>query len=144
MANNDTLELLKECDQGVKMGIESIDEVIEKAESKNLYELLKKNRDLHEDLKDKMEILLNQHDLKGEEPKLIAKSMASMKTNIKMFVEDSDHTIADLMTDGCHMGIKSLNKYINQYKTAEPEAQDMAKKIIRVEEDFERDLRKYL
>lgn len=144
MTNSDTLELLKECDQGIKMGIESIDEVIEKAESSNLYELLKKYRDLHEDLKDKMEVVLNEHDLKGEEPKLIAKSMASMKTNLKMFVEDSDHTIADLMTDGCHMGIKSLNKYINQYKTAEPVAQDMAKKLIRVEEDFERDLRKYL
>ncbi len=144
MVNSDTLELLKECDQGVKMGIESIDEVIEKAENNNLYELLKKYRDLHEDLKDKMEKILNERDLKGEEPKLIAKSMASMKTNIKLFVEDSDHTIADLMTDGCHMGIKSLNKYLNEYKTAEPPVQDMAKKIIRVEEDFERDLRKYL
>ncbi len=144
MVNSDTLELLKECNRGIKMGIESIDGVIEKTENGDLYELLKKNRDLHEELKDKMERLLNERGLKGEEPKMIAKSMSSMKVNVMMFIEDSDYTVADLMTEGCHMGIKSLNKYLNRYKDAEPVAQDMAKKIIRVEEDFERDLRKYL
>lgn len=144
MINSDTRELLKECDQGVKMGIESIDEVIEKTENKNLYDMLKKYRDLHEKLKDELENVLNERNLKGEEPKLIAKSMASMKTNLKMMMEDSDRTVAALMTDGCHMGVKTLNKYLNEYREAEPVAQDIAKKVIKVEDDFEHDLRKYL
>ncbi len=144
MVNDDTRELLKECDQGVKMGIASIDDVLEKTENGSLYDMLQKYRDMHEELKDEMERILNERGLKGEEPKMIAKSMSTMKTSIKMMMEDSYHTVAELMTDGCHMGIKSLNKYINQYNEAEPVAQDMAKKIIRTEEDFEKDLRKYL
>ncbi|MBQ7793142.1 MAG: hypothetical protein IJ366_01345 [Clostridia bacterium] len=144
MVNSDTRELLKECDQGVKMGIESIDSVAENTDDLNLSELLLKYRDLHEGLKDELEVILNERSLKGEEPKTIAKSMAAMKTGFKMMMEDSDRTVAELMTDGCHMGIKSLNKYLNEYKSAEPVAQDMAKKIISTEEDFEKDLRKYL
>ena len=30
MVNNDTAELLKECDQGIKMGIDAIDEDLKK------------------------------------------------------------------------------------------------------------------
>lgn len=40
------------------------------------------------------------------------------KTNVKLVMNESDQTIADLMTDGCNMGVKSLNKYLNQYKAA--------------------------
>jgi hypothetical protein len=45
--------------------------------------------------------------------------MSWMKTNMKLSMEDSDATIADLMTDGCNMGVKSLNRYLNQYKAAD-------------------------
>ena len=39
----------------------------------------------------------------------------------------SDKTVANLITDGCNMGIKSLNKYLNQYAMADV----ISKKITR-------------
>ncbi len=45
----------------------------------------------------------------------------------------SDATVADLITDGCNMGVKSLNRYLNRYAAADEKAKTVAK-LIRLEE----------
>ena len=59
-------------------------------------------------------------------------------------MNESDETIADLMTDGCNMGVKSLNRYLNQYKAADEESKDITKRLIRIEESMAEDVRPYL
>ncbi len=144
MHNSDTIELLKECDQGVKMGIDAIDQVMPRVDDRELEKILSDYKIRHEELKDELEVLLNDVGISGDEPNIMAKGMSKLKTNFKMMMEDSDRTVADLMTDGCDMGIKSLTKYLNQYESAEEKIKDITKKIIRVESDFEDDLKKYL
>jgi len=144
MVNNDTVELLKECDQGVKMGIDAIDDVLHRTDDEGLRGILREYNYKHEELKEELEVLLNEAGLTGSEPNFMAKGMSALKTNFKMMLEDSDRTVADLMTDGCDMGIKSLNKYLNQYSAANEDVKDITKRIIKVEEDFEKELKKYL
>lgn len=67
-----------------------------------------------------------------------------MKTNMKMAMEETDHTIADLITDGCNMGVKSLSRYLNQYAAADEQSKDITKKLIRIEEDLAVKMRDYL
>ena len=67
-----------------------------------------------------------------------------MKTNMKLAMEESDETIADLMTDGCNMGVKSLNKYLNEYEAADEVSKDIAKRLIHLEEKLAVDIRSYL
>ena len=74
----------------------------------------------------------------------MAKGMSWMKTNVKLAVDESDQTIADLITDGCNMGVKSLNRYLNQYQAAEERTKDITKKLIKLEETLAKDIRKYL
>ena len=74
----------------------------------------------------------------------MAKSMSFMKTAMKLSVDDTDATIADLMTDGCNMGVKSLNRYLNQYKAADEVSKDIAKRLINLEEKLTVDIRQYL
>ena len=61
-----------------------------------------------------------------------------------MALNDSDHTIADLITDGCNMGIKSLNKYLNKYKAADEVSKDITKRLINLEEKLAIDIREFL
>ena len=70
--------------------------------------------------------------------------MSWMKTNMKLGMEDTDATIADLMTDGCNMGVKSLNQYLNQYKAADEVSKDITKRLINLEEKLAVDIRSYL
>ena len=144
MINDDTVELLKECNSGIKMGVSSIEEVLDKVENHEFKNLLESSMNEHKRLGDETKGLLNRYDDSGEEPNVMAKGMSWVKTNFKMAISPSDETISDLITDGCNMGVKSLNKYLNEYAAASEEAKDITKKLISMEESLAVNIRKYL
>ena len=144
MIEQDTIKLLRECDAGVKMGISSIDDVMEHVKKEGFRKKLKKCEDEHEDLQDKILQELEKYQDDGKNPNPIVKGMSWIKTNMKLTMEDSDATIADLMTDGCNMGVKSLNRYLNQYKAADEVSKDITKRLINLEEKLAVDIRQYL
>ncbi len=144
MIEQDTIKLLRECDAGVKMGVKSIDDVVEYVESDTFERRLRDCRREHEKLDSEIRTQLDRFKDTGKEPNPMAKSMSWMKTNVKLAVDNSDHTIADLMTDGCNMGVKSLNKYLNKYQAADEYSKDIAKRLINLEEKLAVDIRAYL
>ncbi len=144
MVEQDTIKLLRECDAGVKMGISSIEDVLDNVSSSELHDLLDKCRSEHTRLQEEIDSLLSKYRDEGKDPEPIAKGMSWMKTNIKLAVNESDEVIADLMTDGCNMGVKSLNKYLNKYKAADEVSKDIAKRLINLEEELTVNIRKYL
>jgi len=142
--NSDTIKLLRECNAGTKMGIESIDEVLDYVRNDEFKNLLIGCKSRHEALGQETRDLLNSYDDDGKEPSAMAKGMSWLKTNFKLTVDSSDETIADLITDGCNMGTKSLRRYINEYPAAEEKAKDIAYRIIMVEEDTIDGVKKFL
>ncbi len=144
MQENDTLKLLKECDAGVKMGVASINEVIPDVKSTNLRNDLVDCRNQHETLLSEIQTKLSRSCEKGKEPAPMAKGMSWMKTNVKLAMEPSDKTVADLITDGCNMGVKSLYRYMNQYKNADAESKGIATRLIKIEDDLAKQMRQYL
>ncbi len=144
MIEQDTIRLLRECDAGVKMGIASIDDVLKNVSSQEMKRYLSDCKDEHIELKDEIDQLLSKYHDDGKNPNPMAKGMSYIKTNVKLAVDDSDETIADLMTDGCNMGVKSLNKYLNEYEAADEVSKDIAKRLINLEERLAIDIRKYL
>ena len=91
-----------------------------------------------------LEKLLEQHGGEGKEPNAMAKSMSWVKTNVKLMLNESDRTIADLMTDGCNMGVKGLSRYLNEYSDADKEARDIARRLIDLESSMAVDMRPFL
>jgi len=144
MVEQDTIKLLRECDAGVKMGISSIEDVLEFVDSSELEKLLTVCKEEHEKLDREIDELLNKYHDDGKDPAAIAKGMSWMKTNVKLAMNESDHTISDLMTDGCNMGVKSLNKYLNKYEAADEVSKDICKRLINLEEKLTVDIRKFL
>ena len=144
MIEQDTIKLLRECDAGIKMGVSSIDEVLEYVSSNELKDELMDCRAKHIRLRGEIEQALNKYHDEGKDPNPMAKSMSWIKTNVKLIVDESDATIADLMTEGCNMGVKTLNKYLNKYKAADENTKDIAKKLIKQEEDLTKGICKFL
>lgn len=144
MIESDTIKLLRECDAGIKMGVKSIDDVIDRVMRADMREKLSRCKEEHIKLQDELCGLLHRYGDEGKEPKAIAKGMSAMKTGMKLAMEESDHTVADLMTDGCNMGVKSLSRYLNQYKAADEVSKDITKRLISLEEKLAVDLRSYL
>lgn len=144
MIEQDTIKLLRECDAGVKMGTASIDEVMPHVKSEALLKRLNECKDEHNKLSVEIDKLLEKYHDDGKEPNPMLKGMSYIKTNFKLAADSSDATIADLMTDGCNMGVKSLNRYLNQYKAADEVSKDICKRLINQEERLAIDIRDFL
>ena len=144
MIEKDTIRLLRECDAGIKMGIASIDDVMDRVKSGDFLRLLEKCKEGHQQLEREIRSNLARFGDDGKDPNPIAKGMSWMKTNVKLGLEGSDATVADLMTDGCNMGVKSLSKYLNQYRAADEKSKDLTKRLIGLEEQLAVDIRRFL
>lgn len=144
MIEEDTVRLLRECNAGIKMGVSSIDEVLPKVKDSRLRGMLEESRKQHGQLGDDTHALLNEYGDSGKDPNPMAKAMSWMKTNVMLSMDQKDDTVADLMTDGCNMGVKSLSRYLNQYKAADERSKDIAKRLIGLEQKLVDDMRGYL
>lgn len=141
---DDTIKLLRECNAGIKMGVSSLDEVMEHVRDEKLRDLLAKSKETHTKLGNTTHEYLNEFHDEGKEPAMMAKMMSWVKTNVKLGGDDSDSMVADLITDGCNMGVKSLNKYLNQYPAADEKIKKLARDVAKAEETLIADLRVYL
>ena len=144
MIEQDTIRLLRECDSGVKMGIAAIDDVLDSVSNDKFREKLIDLKDDHQQLNGDIQKLLGKYHDEGKNPNPLIKGMSQMKTNFKMAADCSDETIADLMTDGCNMGVKSLSRYLNQYRAADEASKELTKRLIKIESDFSEEIRAYL
>ena len=141
---SDTQKLLRECNAGIKMGISSIDEVMPSVEDDRLRRTLERSRKEHADLGDETHELLLECGGDTKDPHPIAKGMSWLTTNVKLQWGQSDKTVAEIMTDGCNMGVKSLNGYLNEYSSADSHSQRIAKKLIDIEERMAEQMAAYL
>lgn len=144
MIEKDTVRLLRECDAGIKMGVASIDEVLDNVSDEKFKKYLMNCKEEHMKLENEVELSLDRYQDEGKEAGVMAKTMSWMKTNARLVMDESDHTIADIMIDGCHMGIKSLNRYLNQYEAADEDSKEIAKKLIHIEEELASEMFQYL
>ena len=144
MIEQDTIKLLRECDAGIQMGVDSIDDVINRVDSEAMRQFLSQCKKEHQELDAEVQAQLEKYRDDGKDPNPVAKGMSWMKTTMKMAMDDSDATIADLMVDGCDMGVKSLSRYLNQYEAADEVSKDICKRLINLEEKLGQQMREYL
>ena len=143
MTNEDTFSLLKECDAGVKMATDSLDDVREYARTPEMRALLNTSRQQHEWIGREVQDMLEKCGGKDKEPHPVARKMASVKTNVKLTVDSSERNVAELSADGCDMGIKSLKGYLEQYKGAEVPARALCRTLVAVEEQLGTEIRRF-
>ncbi len=141
---SDTENLLKECNAGIKMGIDSIDDMLPSVKDNRLRDVMKECKETHQRLGSRTHELLNKYGDPGKEPHPMAKGMSWVKTNVRLAYDSSDQSVASLLTDGCNMGIKSLNKYLNQYSDADREVSNITKDLIKSEEKLVKDIEEFL
>lgn len=144
MIEKDTIKLLRECDAGIEMGVYAINDVMDHVSDEKFRDRLANCRAEHEKLEKQIRMRLDRFGDDGKAPNPMAKGMSWIKTNAMLAMDESDNTIADLLTDGCNMGVKSLNRYLNQYGAADEHSKDITKRLINLEEKLAADMRQYL
>ncbi len=140
----DTVNLLKECNSGIKMGVSSISRVMPYVKNEKLKSALNACKDEHAVLGDESHKLLLKYGVETKEPHPVARMMSDMKIRSKMMMNRTDRTVADLMTDGCNMGVKSLSRYLNEYSHASSDVKSLTNRVIMAEKTLNEQLRAYL
>lgn len=144
MIKQDTIRLLRECDAGVSMGVAAIDDVLAYVTDQSLLSMLNASKKEHERLRHEITAALDRFGEASKDASIFALGMSKMKTKAELTMNPTDATIASLMTDGCNMGVKSLNKYLNEFEAADEAAKDIAKKLIHLEEQLVSNMRGFL
>ena len=140
----ESVELLKECNSGCKSATNSMEQVLSYVKEESLKKIIDDYNKKHIKLGDECHKLLNDMGEDEKDPNAFSQAMASFGTDLKLMMNDGSDKIADLMVDGCNMGIKSLSKAVNKYKDAEDKVKDIAFEIISIEQDFMNELLGYL
>lgn len=144
MIQQDTIRLLRECDAGVRMGIASLDDVRKRVREDDLDARLAASRREHEQLGEKIRAALRRFGDEGKAPAAVARGMAWLKASAELAAEPSRETAADLITDGCNMGVKSLSRYLNQYAAADEDSKAIARQLIALEDVLAKQMRDFL
>lgn len=144
MHEDDTVQLLEECSAGIQMAVKSMEGVLPSINDSTLRERLNDCLDEHRMLGDETHKELQKCGGDEKKPNPVAAGMSWLRTNVQLSWNKSSASAADLLTDGCNMGIKSLQQYKNQYAAAKAPAQHLVDRIIDSEQRLADDLKAYL
>ena len=127
-----TYEILKECNSGCRMAVNSIEQLVVYLKNQELQELFSKYK---EDYGETEEEKISEK---------AAETFAWISAEVKMMFNDDTSKIAEMMIDGANMGIKSITEKLNRYSEAEKESISLAKKFEKTCEKLIQDMKKYL
>ena len=139
-----SIALLRETNAGIQMGVSSLGGILGDVKDSVLRQVIHDSKLEHDRLGGEAHKLLHLYGSDTKEPHPVAKAMSTAKTAVKMAADRSDRTAAELITDGCAMGIKSLNHYLNVYKNADTNVMDLTKQVISSEERLINNVKSFL
>ncbi len=138
---NDSQKLLKETARGSKYAYESISIAEDYSKNKQMQRLLAKYKDEHQRIGRRAASMLT----KGAALRpTMAAAMTRIHTNVSLTLHPEASRVADLMINGCNMGIKSLSKVKNTSPCASPEAISLANELIQTEKQMIDDMLRFV
>lgn len=141
---DDTIELLKECSNGCKMALNSMNQVLEDMPEDDLKHVIEMSKQQHEELDAEVARELADVGLCEEEPDTMEAAFSWMTGKMKLMLRDDQSQVAKMMMDGCNMGIQNITEAANHCNKASVESQNLAQKLVGVEEVFTEELKSYL
>ena len=144
MSTTQTVDILKECDSGVKMALASLDDVGEHVQQSELRAILNTTRAQHQLVGREVQSLLQEYGGKEKDPSGVARKMSAVMTKTKLGLDKSDAACAKVLLEGCDMGVQSLHHYLNRYRGAEVPARALCRTLVAIEEQLSRDMRNFL
>lgn len=142
--SQDTVELLKECDAGCKMAVDSMEQISKYVSDDKLQSIIQKYNGAHIKLEQEIHRELNNIGEEDKEPNPIAKASSWIQSEVKMMMHCDSKQAAHLLTDGCNMGVKSLCEYKNAYKAADDKSVKICERLCDLETKMAYELQEYL
>jgi len=144
MTEMESCSLLKQCDTGVRMGLEALDQATTKIKDPAFLDIVKNAYDEHKRMQEEIEKLECKMQMEKPQKNQIVSALSRIKSDFLFAINNRDSTVAKLMTDGAFMGINALEKHLNRTPFASVSVRDIAEEIVDIEDDFLVKIRPYL
>jgi hypothetical protein len=136
MLDEDSVRLLREINAGCKTATESMEQVLPYVKNHDLSGLIKDYCSRHNTIGLEVHRMLNDNGESEKDPAPTGELFMSLTTELKLMLDKGTDRCAELMADGCSMGIKSVAKYKNKYAKADGQALGLANRLIYTEQEF--------
>lgn len=144
MKEKESIDVLDELNKGACMGIDAINFIFDKIDSKELKKVLNKQSDDYKTITDKIAELYPEYSKKNpQETSTINKAMTWYGIEMKTMMDDSTSKIAELLLKGTNMGIIEGKKLLN-HKEMKPEIKDLVEEYITMQEKAVEKLKNFL
>ena len=144
---NENIELLEFIYKNSEMGVFTINELLKDLEEKDnkIKGLAKEELDKYEEFKEESSELITKYDYDVKKNKLTSKIMSSMGISKEVKSDNSDASIAHMLTEGITMGIVDMETKIDNYKdSAEKDIVKLAKKFLKFQQEELENLKEYM
>ena len=141
---NENAKLLQDVCNGCKYASTSINAALGYVKDEKMRRMMKKYSDEHENIKKKCDRLLKEEGEVEKRANPAAQMMMKLGVNMRLSMNDSKSHIAEVMINGCNMGMKAIAKKMNQRSGASGDSIDLASEIIATERSMMEDMLKYL
>ena len=145
-SNLATKKLLDALYKNVKMGADSIVDLMPKVSDQNMRNELTRELDQYSGFADEVKNMLYSIDEEAKDESIFAKIGTKMSVAMNTMVDSTSSHIAEMMIQGGTMGITDATKALREYEntSCSEEALDLAKRIIKFEEDTIEKLKEFL
>lgn len=144
MKEKESINVLDELNKGACMGIDAINFIFDKIDSKELKKVLNKQCDEYKMITDKISNLYPEYSKKEpHETSAMNKVMTWYGIEVKTMMDKSDSKAVELLLQGTNMGIIEGRRLLN-HKDTDPEVENLIEEYITMQERAYDTLKEYL
>ena len=138
------IDILKEISKDSKMGMDSITMVTKKVQDEKFKKLLDEQHNEYQNIFDRTQELLVQHDENIEDVPAMQKMMAWTGIQMNTMNDKSNSGLSELLIQGNDMGVVKGTKLLNNNEFTTPEIKNLLSDFVRLQEKNIDDLKKFL
>lgn len=141
----ENINALDEINKGACMGMDAIEDILDKVEDGKFKSLLEKQYEFYESIKDDITNIYDKYnsDDTPHETSVMNKVMTWSGINMKTMTDHSNSNIAELLLQGTNMGIIEGRRILNK-KEINKDVEDIIDKFVKKQEKYVEDLKKFL
>lgn len=129
--------------RGAKMGVESIDALLDKTDGKMKEELVREQGEYNKFEKKALEYM-NKNRIKPKSDGKLKDMMAKIGVQMNTAVDSTPSHIADILIQGNSMGIVGITKTRNKHENASGELCSLADELVKMQQNNIERLKEYL
>lgn len=138
------IDILKEISKDSKMGMDSLTMVTKKVQDEKFKKLLNEQHNEYQNIFDRTQELLVQHNENIEDVPTMQKMMAWTGIQMNTMNDKSNSQLSELLIQGNDMGIIKGHKLLNGSNFTTPEIENLLSDFVRLQEKNIDDLKKFL